>query len=249
MSLASAGVVGVSTSNSSHEIGVLGDYGLWGAAVHALGWAGDWMPSLKDYGVWASLNFADGHAIYGKNNNIAATAFAVYAEGNFAATGTKNASVPTSLGNQLLYCMESPENWFEDFGNAKLVNGEINIDLDKLYLETVVIDAQHPMHVFIQEQGESNGLFVIPGTTGFTVKEKNSGTSNTSFSYRIVAKRANYQDHRFGMDPNFGYEDTRPKFHYIEPASTDPQIVKQQLEDARRQKEEQFKQMQEKGNK
>jgi hypothetical protein len=141
--------------------------------------------------------------------------------------------------------MESPEMWFEDFGTAQLVNGEIKVELDALFLETVVIDADHPMHVFLQEQGESNGLYVIPGTTGFTVREKNGGTSDISFSYRILAKRVNYQDHRFGMDPTQGFEDTRPKFQYVEPFPIDPQIAKQRVDEAHREKMEIGKKMEE----
>ncbi|HXH18890.1 MAG TPA: hypothetical protein VNJ07_07370, partial [Chitinophagales bacterium] len=239
----SAGVAGVSTTSGSHEIGVLGDYGLWGAAVHAIGWAGQWMPSLQDFAVWASVDFNTGVAVYADNPNNAATAYAVYGNGKMAITGTKSASVPTSLGNQLLYCMESPEVWFEDFGTGQLTNGEAVINLDPLFLETVVIDEAHPMHVFVEEQGECNGVYVIPGKTKFTVKEKNNGSSNILFSYRIVAKRANYQDHRFGMDPNFGYGDTRPLFHYVPPAAVDPGIVKQQVEDARKLKMELYEKM------
>jgi hypothetical protein len=45
----------------------------------------------------------------------------------------------------------------------------------------------------------------------------NNGHSNVSVSYRITAKRANYQDHRFGSDPTYGAGDTRSKFHYVSP--------------------------------
>ncbi len=242
--LGSAGVAGVSTTSGSHEIGVLGDYGLWGSAVHALGWAGSWMPSLQDFGVWASVDFNTGVAVYAKNTNAASTAYGIYCEGNsIVAGGVKSASVPTSLGNQLLYCIESPEIWFEDFGLGQLLNGETTITLDPLFLETVFIDETHPMHVFITEQGECNGLYVNPGKTSFTVKEKNNGNSNIKFSYRIAAKRANYQDHRFGMDPTFGYEDTRPKYGYVPPFPTDPAVVKQQVEEAKRMKVELYGKM------
>ena len=44
--------------------------------------------------------------------------------GDFIATGTKSAVVATaSYGKRQLYAMESPENWFEDFGNAELIQG------------------------------------------------------------------------------------------------------------------------------
>src|SRR5690606_32431557 len=94
------------------------------------------------------------------------TNYSGYYNGNHVVSnGTKSGSVPTSRGNQLLYVTESPEVWFEDIGRAKLVNGEADVQLDPLFLETVVIDDRHPMHVFIQMEGESNEVFVQPGTT------------------------------------------------------------------------------------
>jgi hypothetical protein len=135
--------------------------------------------------------------------------------------GTKSASVATEWGNQLLYCQESPEVWFEDIGGGTLVNGVCHIELDSIFLQATVIDAEHPMRVFIQLEGECEDVFVEKGTTGFTVKEKNGGHSNTSFSYRIVAKRVNFQDHRYGNDPVWGPGDTRPYAQYAPPPPVD----------------------------
>jgi hypothetical protein len=43
----------------------------------------------------------------------------LYVQGNFVATGTKSALVETaSYGKRQLYAIESPENWFEDFGGG-----------------------------------------------------------------------------------------------------------------------------------
>ena len=44
--------------------------------------------------------------------------------GNQTVLGLKSAAVPFPDGTwRRLYCMESPENWFEDFGTAQLVKG------------------------------------------------------------------------------------------------------------------------------
>jgi hypothetical protein len=158
-----------------------------------------------------------GGGIPAGNNDIAVVGwrannsnYAGYFNGNWAVVnGTKSASVGTSQGNQLLYCTESPEVWFEDVGNGQLVNGKATINLDPLYLETVLIDQNHPMQVFIQVQGECNEVYVVPGTTSFDVIEKNNGTSNVTFSYRIMAKRLHFADQRFGCDPVWGPGDTR----------------------------------------
>jgi len=118
--------------------------------------------------------------------------------------------------------MESPEVWFEDFGQAKLINGYIHISFDEMFQETVFIDSEHPMHVFLQEQGESNGLYFTPDTDGkgFSVKEKQNGTSNITFSYRITAKRRFFQDHRFGVDPIQPFENNLVKAKYMEPRTS-----------------------------
>ena len=65
------------------------------------------------------------------------------------------------------------------------------------------------MHVFISVYGECNDVYVLPDTSSFEVIEKNQGTSNIKFSYRVMAKRLHYADHRFGNDPTWGEGDTR----------------------------------------
>ena len=95
-----------------------------------------------------------------------------------------------------MYCQESPENWFEDFGEGQLVNGRCHIELDPLFLETVAIDERSPMHVFIQLKGPSQGTFVQTGTTGFDVIEQDDGSSSIAFSYRVVAKRRGFESKR-----------------------------------------------------
>lgn len=237
--LGSAGVSGVSTNSSQNEMGVLGDYALWGAGVFGLGWAGAYtdMPASRDFGVFGTVNFSTGTGVYGRNTNTTVgSAYGVYAVGNFAVTGAKAASVPTTKGNQLLYCQESPEMWFEDIGHGQLVNGQVVIELDKLFMETVQIDASHPMEVFIQENGESNGVYVVKQDGKFMVKEKNGGTSNIEFSYRIMAKRRFYEDHRFGVDANQDFGDNLSKAKYIEPTTQDPAVMKAFVEKAAAQK-------------
>jgi len=63
------------------------------------------------------------------------------------------------------------------------------VELDPLFLDCIRTDAQHPMKVFIQMNGDCNGTFVEVGTTGFDVHELNSGKSDAAFSYRVLANR------------------------------------------------------------
>ncbi len=198
------------------SIGVEGTYNAvaFGLAVAGVGYNGGVPFVYNDYGVWGSCDGTFG-------------GFAVYADGDLTCTGAKNASVGTSEGNQLVYSIESPEVWFEDFGTATLVNGQVTVNLDPLYLETVFIDATHPMIITVTPQGDCKGMYVVPGTTSFTVKELNNGTSNTTLSYRITCRRLNYQDHHFGSDITWGGGDTRTKYHYVQPKPIDYNAMKQ----------------------
>jgi hypothetical protein len=200
-----------SVANGDQRMGVFGIYNTanaFGAGVTGIGFGGNVPTAAQDYGVVGMV---------GNNSN-----YSGYFNGNHViANGTKSGSVPTTKGNQLLYCAESPEVWFEDLGGGKLQNGTATIQLDPLFLETVVIDDKHPMRVFIQMEGESQEVFVTKTNTSFTVKERNSGNSNADFSYRVMAKRVHFQDHRFGNDPVWGPGDTRAYSSYAKPTPID----------------------------
>jgi len=123
--------------------------------------------------------------------------YGVYYAGGLAGTGTKSCVVKTSQGPTLLYCQESPENWFEDFGEGQLVNGRCHIELDPLYLETVTIDESNPMLVFLQPFSRTcSGLVAERGETGFAVYHPSDSNAEGAFGYRIVAKRKGFEDKR-----------------------------------------------------
>lgn len=97
--------------------------------------------------------------------------------------------------NRILHATETPEILFEDFGIGKLQNGEVSIILDPLLSDHIFVDEKHPMKVFIQLEGECNGVYVTSKSKqGFTVKELKNGKSNVSFSWSIVANRADTID-------------------------------------------------------
>lgn len=236
--IGSAGVTGVSAfvTGGANPMGVIGDYSLWGASIYGLGIGGQLtdMPTLIDFGVFGTVNSAVGTGVYGRNNN--ASGFGVYSQGNFAATGTKSASVPTSKGNQLVYCIENPEIWFEDLGSGKLANGMAHIKLENMFLETVFIDDSHKASIFLQEQGDCNGLTYTMDrdNKGFTVREKEGGHSNVDFSYRIFAKRRFYQDHRFGVDASQPFENNLVKHKDVPVTTTNPNEMKKFVEEYRK---------------
>jgi hypothetical protein len=117
----------------------------------------------------------------------------VFASGNLVCTGTKSAAVPLKNGRMAaLYAVEAPENWFEDFGSGKLVDGVATVALDPAYSQTVNVNVSY--HVFVTPKGDCEGLYVAKETpAGFEVHELRGGKSNVDFDYRIVARRRGYE--------------------------------------------------------
>jgi hypothetical protein len=97
--------------------------------------------------------------------------------GNLTVIGTKSAAVAFPDGtNRALYCMESPELWFEDFG-------------------TVIKRGDY--RVFVTPEGDCRGLYVRrKGGASFEVRELAGGKSSVAFSYRIVGRRKDVRAQR-----------------------------------------------------
>jgi hypothetical protein len=91
-----------------------------------------------------------------------------------------------------MFCPEAPEVLFQDYGTGQLVNGQAIITIDPTFAKNILVDADHPLKVFIQLQGDCNWVYVANKTAnGFTVNELAQGQSNTPFSWMIVATRKN----------------------------------------------------------
>ena len=113
--------------------------------------------------------------------------------GNLVVTGTKSSTAKLQNGREVaLYAVESPENWFEDFGSAELKSGVAWVPFDASFAEAT--NAAVTYHVFLTPNGDSNGLYVARKTaTGFEVREHGGGGSNVAFDYRIVVRRRGYE--------------------------------------------------------
>jgi TGF-beta propeptide len=119
-------------------------------------------------------------------------------QGNLSCFGSKSAVVPVDGGSRqvALYAVESPENWFEDYGSGQLSNGFARIDFEPTFAQTV--SATPDYHVFLTPNGDCKGLYVSQKSpTSFEVHELGGGTSGVAFDYRIIAKRKNYENVRF----------------------------------------------------
>ena len=110
--------------------------------------------------------------------------------------GTASTLIPDNNNTmRVMFCPEAPEVLFEDYGVATLSNGEAYITLDKILAASMKIDNNHPLKVFIQLEGDCNGVYVTEkSANGFRVKELNQGNSNVSFSWHIVGSRADSKD-------------------------------------------------------
>lgn len=124
------------------------------------------------------------------NNGINGTNYKIIGNGTNSTIIKDKTNTP-----RILFSPEAPEILFEDYGTGKLVNGVAQITIDPILKDAIYVDEKHPLKVFIQLEGDCNGVYVTnKSANGFMVKELANGTSNVAFSYHIVANRADEID-------------------------------------------------------
>jgi len=75
------------------------------------------------------------------------------------------------------------------------VNGRAYINLDDIFKHNIHVDDNHPLTVFIQLEGDCNGVYVTNKTAnGFDVIELQNGQSNAEFSWLVMANRKDRYD-------------------------------------------------------
>jgi hypothetical protein len=219
----SSGVIGIEAAVS--ETGQTETYsaGVWGDDREGAGTLGTSDNSNAVVGV---NNSPTGYTTaYFVNESSNAAAYTLYTnsttfggfcsvdvKGNLACSGSKSAVVPVDGGKRkvALYALESPQNWFEDFGSAQLTNGVAVVQLDPDFIQTV--NAEIDYKVFPVPTGDCTGLYVTNKTaTSFEVRELGAGASNISFDYRVTALRRNYEKVRFADHTNDPIPYLRPK--------------------------------------
>ena len=182
-----------------------------GSGVEGWGSPGVRGHTNSSFGVLGTARGVNGVGVYGHSDSWTgvvgsthnpATNFAGYfwgpvgISGPLTVFGKKSAAVPHPDGSyRLLYAMESPESWFEDFGMARLVRGRARVRLDRHFAAVVRLNEYH---VFLTPEGDSRGLYVGRKTRqGFEVREQGGGSATLKFSYRVVARRKDVDAARF----------------------------------------------------
>ena len=168
-----AGVVG-----QGENFGIVGYASAPAAALANNKWGGyfDYLPGVKSY---AYLAGRSGGVDYG-----------------ILSTGVKSTMVKGPEGeNRVMFATEAPEVLFTDYGVAQLVDGDAVIKLDPLLANAIRVDADHPLKAFVQVEGECNGVYVTNKSgSSFEVRELAGGHSSVTFSWQIVASRADTRD-------------------------------------------------------
>jgi hypothetical protein len=198
------GVYGQSTSSDGVHGHSTSGVGLRGTSANFVGLVGISDNSIGLYGYNAAVNTP---AFYAENLAPSGRIAALYngdvrVQGNFTVLPgfAKNAAVAMPDGSEaVLYCQESPEAYFEDFGRARLVNGVAHVQIEAEFASIVRRD---DYMVFITPGGDASLYVSRQDANGFEVKETRNGTSSVPFAYRIVAKRKDIEGKRLArLDP------------------------------------------------
>ena len=201
-----AGVSGYSPSQRALSGLTFDGYGVWAQSTTHIGVVGvqssNQLPpsgagvvGMGENGIGVVAFSRSSVSLYAKSVSNLAARFdgAVEVHGSFKVIGgPKSAVVPHKDGtHRQLYCMESPESWFEDFGEARLFQGMGKVSLDADFAALihtsdyqVFLTPYDAAHLYVSKR-TTQGFDVraMPGADGAVPKA-------VRFGYRIVARRA-----------------------------------------------------------
>ncbi len=180
------GVIG-DAANASGVIPI----GVYGVADAGIGTVGENASTVEPSGLFRNFDTTAGDlALEALGSNGHCT---MDTSGDLMCTGSKSAVVQLPDQHWVrLYAVESPDNWFEDFGAGKLSSGTARIALDSTFAQTV--NSTLDYHVFLTPRGDCKGLYISrENANSFEVRELNGGNSSVAFDYRIVARRKGYE--------------------------------------------------------
>ena len=220
-SFQSIGLLGTGTTGVTGQTSVAGGYGVLAintdltsnSSVGVQGQVGNGTSQTVDFkaivGISNNTNNIYGYGGYFKGeyygvygyNPTTSQGYAVYYSGNLAGSGTKSCVMRTSQGPKALYCVESPENWFEDMGEAVIKNGKCRVEIAKDFMEVITINDTIKYHVFITPHGNIGNWWIVKEKDAFTLYCENTNINDISFDYKITAKRKGYENLRMKDAP------------------------------------------------
>jgi hypothetical protein len=239
---ANGGVLGTSGGRSVSSTMFLGSTGVQGDAGATCCWTGI-VGTADENDAGYFVNNGSSHTALSAENDTKSSSSALVLDtyggnfggeckidvsGNLTCTGKVSAAAAVDGGARqvALYSMQSPENWFEDFGSAALSNGAATITLEATFAQTVNTGAEY--HVFLTPNGDCKGLYVArKSADSFEVRELGGGQSSVAFDYRIVARRAGSESVRL-EDLTQGFQkqaEHRERVHHPVRPSTAPQVT------------------------
>jgi hypothetical protein len=224
----SANTIAIYGLNTSTFAG--GAPGAGGFAIYGL--------SAKGHGLVGATAATGAAAVVGATNGVPgayAAAFygPVVVAGDFTVVGgAKSAAVPHPDGShRRLYCTESPESWFEDFGTGDLDCGRAEVTIDP---DFAAIADLTDYHVFLTEYDTDSVLRVRHRTpTGFVVQADSAIAALTGkserelsgrFGWRLVAKRKDIRGERMAT-VTIPHQPTLPALPDPAPASSPDPLV------------------------
>ncbi|HEY1660426.1 MAG TPA: hypothetical protein VGG14_18885 [Candidatus Sulfotelmatobacter sp.] len=184
-------------------IGVVGDagdppqpggtpIGLWGAADSGIALVGENASGANPTSYFYNSSAIAGEALLA-GGDLGTCNIDVW--GDESCSGVIGTVAGANSKFSQLYAVQSPENWFEDFGSGELAGGAATVTLDAAFAEITSSSADY--RVFLTPNGDCKGLYVTGKTaTGFTVRELGGGQASVGFDYRIVAHRKGYENVR-----------------------------------------------------
>jgi hypothetical protein len=196
----------------------IGGSGVWGdgGSPSGAGYTAGVIGTVDDgsAGIFASNSSSGGPTLLALNNNSSGYPLMAYNDtnhsycyvsetGSLNCVGAEGAVVPIDGGARkvALSAIESPKNWFEDFGSAQLSRGSAVVAIDSEFAQTVNTSTDYM--VIPVPNGDCKGLYVTRKTpTSFEVRELGGGTSSIRFDYRIVVLRKSYENIRFADHTN-----------------------------------------------
>jgi hypothetical protein len=208
-----AGIWGDTNTLSAAGVAGTGQDGLGGIFLN---------DSPSGYYSLVAASYSSGAPMFTAENIANGVSCSINQNAQLHCDGGIGAMVQLDSGNRKVAMsgIESPENWFEDFGSAQLINGVAVIQFDRDFIQTV--NTEKDYRVFPVPNGDCKGLYVTnKSANSFEVRELGNGSSNIRFDYRITAIRRKYEtvrfaDHTKDLDPKTMLEQMRK----AKPAST-----------------------------